>query len=99
MTCPLCGLADCQERWLASLLTPEVPRVAEYLSTERVYGKDDLGRTVLFYAAGDPIPEDEAVRQGLVAGKAVKEAPATKHVEGPPQSKTPAGPPRRPRRS
>lgn len=43
--------------------------VGEWLSTERVLGPDENGRMCLLYAEGDPIPEEEARRQGLIKPK------------------------------
>lgn len=81
--------------------------MSDWRSTRQVWGVDDLGRKVLVYAVGDPIPEDEARRQGLLGGKARDKAPETKHVEAPKETKavgepketkTPKGPPRASRR-
>lgn len=51
----------------------------EHLSKERVFEDDAKGVSRLKYAIGDPIPEDEARRQGLIpresASKAVTKPP------------------------
>lgn len=96
--CPVCRRFSCREEWLEGLLRKEEAAVDEWTSTERVWGEDALGRRILVYAPGDPIPEEEAKRQGLTGKKAKEKPPATKAVESPPATKatrTPQGPPRR----
>jgi hypothetical protein len=97
--CPVCGEEACRERWLEGLVARRPgAAMGEWASTEHVWGVDELGRRVLVYAPGDPVPEEEARRQGLVGGKAKAAPEETKHLEAPPETKTPQGPPARPSR-
>lgn len=60
---------------------------ADYFSREKVYGPpDENGRMVAIYMVGDPIPEEEAIRQGIVAPPPVTKKPTrarTKKVVAP----------------
>jgi len=64
--------------------------VSQWASTEQVWEEQPDGRTTLKYAVGDPIPEEEAKRQGQLGKKAVKEeAVEDKAVEAPAATKAP----------
>lgn len=68
--------------------------MSEYRSTERVYGKDANGDDLfLLYAVGDVIPEEEAKRQGLTGGKAVKPSEVEDKAVKPAAKKTAAAKP------
>lgn len=78
-SCPVCGgpPGECQDQAFERMgvrfrkAGQDMAGKPEYLSTERVYELDDNGQPLyLKYPVGAPIPEDEAIRQGLVKGKA-----------------------------
>lgn len=63
---------------------------------QRVFGKAADGRTILVYAAGTEISDDEARRAGLLAGKPAKEKAARGLVLEEPQTGSDEAPPAAP---